>query len=129
MDRAPSEDQSGGNLTGTARMSLVPHPSPYRLASDHVPQFRAGFLDWLLRNPGVWIAFEREAMRIVNRGRRHYSARTILEVLRHESAVSERESEFKLNNNAAPDLSRLWALAHPEHAGLFETRSHGQRAA
>jgi len=88
----------------------------------HRASFRPGFPTWISVNLHVWFAFEREANRIWRRGRRHYSARTILEVLRHESALAEIYGDFKLNNNVAPDLARLYRLRYPERAGLFELR-------
>lgn len=86
--------------------------------------FRRDFMDWLITNWHVWVAFEFEADRIWNMGRRHYSARTIYEYLRHETVVKEgpNEYEFKLNNNVVPDLSRLYILMHPDRDGFFERR-------
>ena len=84
--------------------------------------FRSGFAAWLADNLHVWRAFEREADRIWSRGRRHYSARTIVEVLRHESALAEVGGEWKINGNVVPDLARLYGLAHPDRSGMFETR-------
>ena len=92
------------------------------LVRDHADQFRPGFAVWLASNRHVWLAFEREADRVWARGRRHYSARTILEHLRHESALADDGRDWKLNNNAAPDLARLYRLTHPDRAGLFELR-------
>jgi hypothetical protein len=99
----------------------------FAIARANVSLFRNGFMAWLAVNVHVWIAFEREANRVWNRGRRHYSARTIGEVLRHESALAESGNEWKLNNVVFPDLARLYALIHPERAGLFEFR--GREAA
>lgn len=92
------------------------------LVRDNADQFRADFPAWLAENRAVWAGFKREADRIWHRGRTHYSVRTIIEHLRHESALTDNDAMFKLNNNHAPDLARLYRLAHPERAGLFETR-------
>lgn len=92
------------------------------LARDNIAIFRKGFLSWLASNLHVWLAFDREATRVWNRGRRHYSARTIIEHLRHETALADTGAEFKLNNNTAPDLARLYRLRYPERADLFELR-------
>ena len=93
---------------------------------DIVRQDRENFLPtfaaWLAENMHVWRAFEREADKVWNRGRRHYSARTILEHLRHETALADNGVEFKLNNNVAPDLARLYRLRYPDRADLFEVR-------
>lgn len=94
-----------------------------QLARDHSATFRDGFLAWLADNLHVWAAFKRHADRVWNRGRRRYSARTIGEVLRHESTLREVGSEWKLNNVVFPDLARLYMLARPDRAGFFETRT------
>lgn len=93
-----------------------------RLVLDNESIFRAGFHAWLRDNRHVWTAFEREANRAWARGRRHYSARTIIEYLRHETALADAGGDFKINGNNVPDLARLYRLVHPERAGLFETR-------
>ena len=56
-------------------------------------QYRADFSDWLLANQHIWLAFCAKANAIWDRGRRHYSARTIVEVLRHESTLAEVHQE------------------------------------
>ena len=85
-------------------------------------KFRPDFAAWLSANWHIWQAFAREAGRVWDRGRRHYSARTITEVLRHESALAEVGGEWKINGNFVPDLARLWADTFPDRASLFETR-------
>jgi len=87
--------------------------------------FRRDFMSWLVDNYPVWQAFEAEANRVWERGRRHYSARTIGEYLRHESALRERPNEhgWKLNDHYWPDLARLYMLVHQERDGFFERRT------
>lgn len=94
------------------------------LVRGNAGTFIDGFAEWLDENWSVWIAFEREASRIWNRGRRHYSARTIGEWLRHETAAREGPNElgFKVNNNIWPDLARLYMLVHPDRDKFFERR-------
>lgn len=91
--------------------------------------FRPEFPEWLDKNYSVWSAFEREANRIWDRGRKHYSARTIGEYLRHETALSEapNDLQLKLNDHYWPDLARLYLCHYPERDGFFERRS-GQSA-
>ena len=62
-------------------------------------QYRPDFADWLSANPHIWSAFCAKANQVWARGRRHYSARTIVEVLRHESALAE-VGETRLPPNA-----------------------------
>ena len=94
------------------------------LITANADHFRRDFLSWLSLNYAVWEAFEREASRIWDGGRRHYSARTIGEYLRHESALREKPNEhgFKLNDHYWPDLARLYMLINPDRDGFFERR-------
>lgn len=85
-------------------------------------KYRADFAAWLLANQAIWLRFCAEADKVWRRGRRHWSARTIIEYLRHETALAEVGGLFKVNNNYAPDLARLYAETYPDRACLFETR-------
>jgi len=100
----------------------------FTVVDGHPERFRADFKAWLEKNYPVWIAFEHEANRVWDRGRRHYSARTIGEYLRHESAMREQPNEhgFKLNDHWWPDLARLYMLMYPEREGFFERRAGPQ---
>lgn len=89
--------------------------------------FRKDFAEYLRDNFHVYVAFEREADKVWQSGRRHYSGRTIVEVLRHQSALADTAIEFKLNDWWTPDLCRLWMELHQDRDGFFETRS-GQSA-
>jgi hypothetical protein len=93
-----------------------------RAAGQHGERFTPEFLAYLPENLHVYDAFEREAMRVVRRGFEHYSARTIIEVLRHNSALAERSGRWKLNDWHTPYLARLFALLNPAYAQLFEFR-------
>lgn len=82
----------------------------------------AAFNRYLRENPGVWRAFEAEALRVVAAGRTHHSARAILYWLRHETAVREKDGAFKINNVWSPWFARLFEQRYPEHRGLFTKR-------
>lgn len=99
-----------------------PMPRPLFIAHMNAAQFTREFLDYLPGNLHVYAAFEREALRVADRGRQHYSARTIVEVLRHESALREVGGQFKLSDWHTPYLARLFVLIHPQHVDLFEFR-------
>ena len=99
-----------------------PMPRPLFIAHMNAAQFTREFLDYLPGNLHVYAAFEREALRVADRGRRHYSARTIIEVLRHESLLAEAGGGWKLNDRFTPYLARLFALMNQAHGQLFEFR-------
>lgn len=89
---------------------------------EHADQFSQDFRDWLPENLHVYYAFEKETLAIKARGFKHYSSYTIVEFLRHHSAVREAGGGWKINNNHRPYLPRLFDLVNPAQAGIFEYR-------
>lgn len=88
----------------------------------HKEHFTTEFLDWLPLNRHIFEAFCEEAIKVRNRGFKHYSARTIVHVLRHHSALHEEGGEWKINDHISPYCARLFDLRFPAWAGLFEYR-------
>lgn len=95
----------------------------YDLVTQNRDLFSDDFVDWLPENMHIYQAFVAEAIKVHNKGFKHYSARTIIHVLRHHSAVSENGSQWKINDHHSPYLARLFDLVYPHKAGLFEYRS------
>ena len=77
---------------------------------------------WLEDNQHIWEAFEKQALLVSERGFKHYSARTIVEFLRHHTTITEKDGEWKINDHATPHLARLFAKRNPMHKSLFEFR-------
>lgn len=96
-----------------------------RRAAENADGFRPDFPEWLQRNMQLWERFEREANQVWDCGRRHYSSRTLWEVMRHHTTLAETDSEYKINNNFAPDVARLYLVMYPDRPGFFETRGRG----
>lgn len=103
-------------------LDLFSDPPELQCAHQHRDQFTADFLAYLPDNLHVYRAFEVEALKVAARGFKHYSAYTIIHVLRHHSALQETGGAWKLNNYNTPYLARLFALLKPAHADLFEFR-------
>lgn len=91
--RAPGQPAS--------RELTIVNANPHRYASDFAP--------WLLNNWHIWREFCRQADAMRERGRAHYSARTIIHWIRHNTALAEVEGDWKVNNNFSPDMGRLYA--------------------
>lgn len=70
-----------------------------------------GFFHWLQFNDHIWMTFENKAITMAYM-RKRYSARTIIEVMRWESDIREKNKLFKLSNNMTPGLARLWMAKH-----------------
>lgn len=92
------------------------------LANYYAAELGHDFLEWLPNNLHIWDAFVAEAFKIVRKGFTHYSAKTIIHVLRHHSALHEAGGEWKINNNYSPYLARLFVLRYPQYEELFEFR-------
>jgi len=88
---------------GNARLGLL------WTGNDRKDRYRKGFHDWLADNYYVFKRFSEEANKIRATGRERYSARTIAEFIRHETALSQYGGNYKLNNNVVPDMARLYA--------------------
>jgi hypothetical protein len=92
-------------------------------------KFRSDFAEWMADNGHVYDAFSAAANKVWSAGWRHYSARTIMKVIRHRSNVREIRGEFKIDNNRTPDIARLYLLLNPQHPGLFTLRASDIRCA
>jgi hypothetical protein len=98
-----------------------------KLVDMNPDHFSDEFCDWIRENKHIWLAFHKEADRVRSAGRKHYSARTIVEYLRHHSAVSEKNSTWKINDHCVPYLGRLYVLAVPSAQDFFEFRKINPR--
>lgn len=96
------------------------------IAEDNGRLYRPDFHAWLSENFAIFVAFATQANSLWNRGRTHYSARTIIEWLRHETALRETSGGWKINDWYTPDMARLYMVLYPERT-MFELR--GQRKA
>ena len=75
----------------------------------------------LADNLNIVRAFITEAHKIASK-RNHYSARTIVEFLRHHSILEDDCPEYKINDHLVPLLSRISMEMFPALNGLFHTR-------
>lgn len=66
--------------------------------------------------------FEQLTLEVIKSGRKHYSARTIIERMRWHYDVEHSGGEFKINDHCVPVLARWFMRKHPRHQGFFETR-------
>lgn len=93
-------------------------------------RYRPDFAEWVATNWHVWQRFEKEANKVYDSGRRHYSARTIGEYLRHETATTAaNDGAWKVNDHRWPDCARLYLTLYPEREGFFELRDGATRRA
>ncbi len=92
------------------------------MANDN-DKYPAGFFYWLPKNSAVYREFERRALRMAQTGRKRYSARTIVEVMRWDSDIADTEKTFKINDHYTPGMARLFMGAHgAAYPTFFELR-------
>jgi hypothetical protein len=96
---------------------------PIAIMRQNSGQFSDEFLEWLPVNLHIFTAFAQEVFKVIGRGYTHYSSRTIIEFLRHHTAVKEKSGTWKINDHAVPYLARLFDLVYPEKKGIFEYRT------
>ncbi|MEJ7805444.1 MAG: hypothetical protein WKG03_05935 [Telluria sp.] len=85
--------------------------------------FRPGFLLWLAINEPIYRQFEAQTLTLIAEGWQHFSARTIVEEIRHYTRLREAGAcSFKIDGNMAPDLARAFAVRYPEHVRMWEYR-------
>ena len=83
---------------------------------DFMDPYPEGFWHWLSKNEHIYKAFKVEAIRMGLTGRKRYSARTIIEVLRWNSDLRDNEVTFKINDHYTPGMARLFMN---EYGGRF----------
>lgn len=85
--------------------------------------FRPGFLHWLASNEEIYEVFEQQAFQLIDAKWKHFSARTIVEEIRHYTRHrAQGVCAFKINDHHAPDLARVFTLRHPRFAKFWEYR-------
>lgn len=90
---------------------------------EYAPYFRPDFLPWLAHNDPIYKQFERQTLELIAAGWTHFSARTIVEEIRHYTRHRERGAcSFKINDHHAPDLARVFSIRHPRFARFWEYR-------
>ena len=108
-------------------MTSVRELAPTQQYFEFSTGYPLGFFRWLEDNGEVWQRFEIQALKMA-RVRKHYSARTLIEVLRWYSDLKDTDKTFKLNNNIAPGLARLFMEKHgKKHPHFFQLGEQFQK--
>lgn len=85
--------------------------------------YPAGFWKWLESNEPVYRAFCSHAFRMAMRNRKRYSAKTIVELIRWNTDLSDSEKTFKINNSYTSGMARLFMAEYGDrYPGFFSLR-------
>lgn len=81
------------------------------------------------KHPKVWHLFCGFTLELIQRGFRHYGAKSIMERIRWHTDTPDDEgrSTFKINNNYTAFYSRGFMEKYKEHDGFFRTREQVSR--
>ena len=66
------------------------------------------FQQWMEDNWSIWRDFHSRASELQRAGQLHYSAMTLVGVIRYETDLREKHGHFKIRNEAAPRMARLY---------------------
>ena len=79
------------------------------------------FTEYHEQNPQIYEAFKKFAFDLINKGRKHYGARGIIELIRFHSVIAGNDG-FKINNNYGAHYARLFMRDFPQHDNFFKCR-------
>lgn len=82
------------------------------------------FARFLELHPEVYAEFKKIACDLLVRGKQHYGAKAIMEVIRYHRAISGQDEKepFKINNNWTSRLARKLMDEDARFTDFFETR-------
>lgn len=86
------------------------------------PKVLSDFEQYDAEHPEIWRQFRGITFGLIRRGKKHYGAKAISEIIRYHRIIEYGETEFKVNNNFTAYYSRKFMKLFPQHNGFFETR-------
>lgn len=78
--------------------------------------------EYIRKNPAVWEKFKLYAEQALASGRKYFSARTIIERIRWDTTVTEKNATFKVGDHVSPYLGRRLMDTDPRFKGFFRTK-------
>jgi len=86
------------------------------------------YLEWRATDHGkrVFMLFCKYALEAWKAGKKRYSARAIIELIRWHESVKMGKDGFKINNNATRPLAMEFEANHNDCEGFFSFREHGE---
>jgi hypothetical protein len=81
------------------------------------------FAEFDAANPSLYARFKAIALQLIASGKRRYSSKTILCVLRYEHDLTTNgDEEFKINDVVTSRYARKFVTEFPEHRDFFQMR-------
>ncbi len=83
---------------------------------------REGFEKFHSDNPHVYRAFESQALKAIDRGRKKLSAKLIINWIRWNEFMRTSDQNFRINDAYQSYYAREFIKQHPKHDHVFELR-------
>ena len=74
-------------------------------------------------NPEIWKQFKETTLNTIKRGFKHYSSKSIFEIIRWHKGGDLKTDAFKINNNYTCFYARKFMEEFPQYNGFFRTRA------
>lgn len=96
---------------------------PPQLQGDPDSQKWREFREYDEKHPEIWAEFEKRSLEAASRGFRKIGAHLIVQVMRWETKIGDKEGNFRLKNDYFPYFARKFLSKHPNLEGFFELRT------
>ena len=83
---------------------------------------RDGFNKFNEANPHIFIAFEEQALKAINNGRKKLSSKLIINWIRWNEFLRTSDQNFKINDAYQSYYARHFVEKHTQYADVFEFR-------
>ena len=81
-----------------------------------------GFNKFNKENPHIYDAFEQEALKAIERGRKKISAKLIINWIRWNDFLRSSDQNFRINDAYQSYYARFFVKKYPQHETMFEFR-------
>ena len=92
----------------------------YKELNGH--SIRDGFNEFNKDNPHIYDAFEKQALKAINKGRKKLSSKLIVNWIRWNEFLKSSDQNFKINDAFQSYYARHFVDKNPEHADVFNFR-------
>jgi hypothetical protein len=94
------------------------------MATEQQESIQERFESWCARHPDVYEEFKKIACQLLDKRRKRYGAKAIVEVIRYHRAISgaDETEPFKVNNNFTSRLARKLVDEDERFTDFFELR-------
>jgi hypothetical protein len=83
---------------------------------------RDGFNKFNEENPHIFSAFEEQALRAIEKGRKKISSKLIINWIRWHEFLNSNDKNFKINDAYQSYYARYFIQKYPQYSDIFEFR-------